>query len=180
VTIYGGEFEQAASLLIGLALFRVLGTQSFPLIKVLHGLDMPDLNLKLSTVALGVNIVLGVVLTIRFGAIGVVVATVAAEATRYGGIVYVLKRELPEVGLFPRELGRQVAASAVMFVVVSALHAYFPVRSWVDLSALLAAGATTYAVVLLSISARLRLTIASVLHGSRVEHVTPDAILRWR
>lgn len=180
VTIYGGEFEQAASLLIGLALFRIFGTQSFPLIKVLHGLDMPDLNLKLSGVALGVNIVLGVVLTIRFGAIGVVAATVAAEAIRYAGTVYVLKRELPEVGLFPRELAKQVAASAVMFVVVSALHTSLSVQSWVDLGVLLAAGATTYSIILLSISPRLRLTIASVLHGSRIERFTPDAILRWR
>lgn len=180
VTVYGGEFEQAASLLVGLALFRVVATQSMPLLQVLNGLNLPNLHLKLSSLALAVNIVFGVVLTLRIGAIGVVVATVIAEATRYAGLVYIVKRELPEVTLLPRELWKQAAAGTVMFVAVSVCRGYLPVRSWVDLSALLAVGAATYGVVLLAISSQLRLTIASVLHGSRIEHVTPDAVLKWR
>lgn len=180
VTVYGGEFEQAASLLIGLALFRVVATQSMPLLQVLNGLDLPNLHLKLSSLALAVNIVLGVALTLRIGAIGVVIATVVAEVTRYTGIVYLVKRRLPEVTPLPRELSKQVGAGIVMFVIVTVCHGYLPVRSWVDLCALLAVGAATYGVVLLAISSQLRLTIASVLHGSRIEHVTPDAVLKWR
>ena len=79
VTVYGPEYTLGASLIVGIAAYRVLSTQTTPLSQTLNGLDSPDVNMRASSVALVVNITLGVVLTLLFGPIGVVVATILAE-----------------------------------------------------------------------------------------------------
>lgn len=178
VTIFGGEYAEAAPLLLGLAVYRILTTQTIPLYKSLNGFDMPRVNLQISIVTLAVNIVLGVGLTLWLGAIGVVLATVIAEALRYLGLTLVVKRESPDVDLFPVELFKQFAAGGIMFVGVTTLHSVVPVRSWVDLAGLLVVGSGLYGVVLLIISRQLRLTIKSILSGSRIEGLVPSWALK--
>lgn len=179
VTIYGGEYAAAASLLVGLALYRVVRTQSAPMVQAVNGLDIPDVNMRLSFVTLVLNVVLGVVLVYLFGAIGVVVATVVAESLRYVVLSLLLKRKLPNLTLFPRTLLEQIGMGAAMFVVVAVAHSVVTVRSWLDLTLLLALGAGVYGLGLLAISGQLRHTIGSVLRGSRIESVVPKRLLNW-
>lgn len=179
VTFYGGKYTGAAPLLVGLALYQIVRSQTEPLIQSVNGLDMPEVNMRLSFATLAVNVVLGVALVYFVGAVGVVVATVVAESLRYGVLAFLLKRRLPDLTLFPRTLLEQVGMGAVMFVVVAGANRVVAVRSWLDLSALLILGAGVYGLGLLAISDQLRHTIASVLRGSRIESVVPKQFLNW-
>lgn len=179
VTIYGPEYRAAAALLIGLAVYRVLQSQSGPLSHTVAGLDMPEINRNVSIVTLTINLLLGVFLAVSIGPIGVVIATVVAELIRYLTLVITIRRTTPEVQILPRTLLEQLGASLVMFVIVALLHRFVPIRSWLHLVALVGTGAVVYGTVLLGISDRLRLTIGSVLRGSRIEQYVPEQVLRW-
>lgn len=179
VTLYGPEYRAAAPLLVGLALYRVLQTQSGPLTQTVDGIDRPEVNWKVSLVTLLVNVVVGIALIPLIGPVGVVVATVLAEAIRYVSLAWVVRGELREVQLFPETLREQIGAGAVMFIAVTALNHFIPVSSWVHLSALVGTGGVVYGVVLLVVSSRLRVTIGGILRGSGVERYVPDPVLRW-
>lgn len=179
VTFYGGEYAAATSLLVGLALYQVVRSQTAPMVQAVNGLDMPDLNMRLSFGTLALNVVLGVGLVFLFGAVGVVVATVTAETIRYVVLAVFLKRQLSSFALVPRTLLEQVGMGAVMFVAVTAAHRLVPVQSWLDLVVLLTVGAGVYGLGLLAISDQLRHTIGSVLRGSRLESVVPEGFLNW-
>lgn len=169
VTVYGPEYKAAAALLVGLALFRLLETQTAPLRQSLNGLDRPDINVRVSAVTLVLNILLGVVLTLEYGPIGVVAATVAAETLRYVWLVTVLRRQLPDSELFPRTLVEQASAAALMAVVVFGIHSVVAVQSWVDLSVLLSAGATVYGTAVFVVSEPLRHTVVAIIGDAGVD-----------
>lgn len=173
VTIYGPDFAAAASLLVGLALFRVLQTQAAPLTQTINGLDRPDVNVRISAVTLFVNIVLGVVLTIRFGAIGVVVATVLAEGLKYASTAAFVRREVADVELLPLTLVEQIGAGLVMAAVVAGAHQAIPVRSWLHLLALVGLGGAVYGAVILAISEKLRFTAISILRDAGLARYLP-------
>lgn len=163
VTLYGGEYAPAAELLVGLAVFRTLQTLNGPLRQTINGIDCPRVNTWLSVGVLTLNVAVGVVLTLEYGAIGVVVATVLAETVRYVGLAAVLRRALPDVVVLPRTFLQQVVAGVVMFGVVTVAVRAVPVASWVELTALVGLGAAVYGTVLFGISPEVRLTGRSVL-----------------
>ncbi|MFC4543256.1 lipopolysaccharide biosynthesis protein [Halosolutus amylolyticus] len=169
VTAFGPEYADAASLLVGLALFQVANTQSGPLTSAIGGIDRPEINTRISAVTLSLNVVLGVALTLAFGAIGVVIATVIAETLRYVLSARVVKRELPDVVLLPRTLGEQVAASVLMFVVVFSLVRTIAIDQWYVLLGVVAVGAAVYSLVLVAISRKLRVTISGIVGSFGVE-----------
>lgn len=159
MTFFSSEYAAAAPLLVGIALYRIVRSQSGPLIQVMNGLDRPDVNMQLAPVALAVNLVLGVVLVRQFNAFGVVLATIVAETIRYTTLAYLLKKELPDLTLIPRTVLEQVGVGVVMFALVSATATQLTVRSWLDLGVLLGIGATVYGTLLLLVSQQLRYTI---------------------
>ncbi|WP_227373748.1 oligosaccharide flippase family protein [Haladaptatus halobius] len=179
VTVYGGEYAPAATLLVGIAGYRLLKSQNAPLTQTVNGLDRPEVTMRISAVALTVNVIVGVLLVLRVGPIGVVLATLLAEVVRYLWLAVVIRRSIPNVKLVPSTLIEQMGAGFLMFLVVSVAHRYLPVRSWADLSLLLSVGASTYGFALLAVSTRLRHTIGSLLRGSRIERFVPRPILRW-
>ncbi|WP_440010349.1 oligosaccharide flippase family protein [Halomicrococcus sp. SG-WS-1] len=166
VTVYGPAYRNAATLLVGLALYRILRTQTGPLLQAINGLDRPDVAMGLSAVALAVNVVLGVVLTLRFGAIGVVAATVVAEALRYAGAVAFLWSSVTAFAPVSRPMAAQVGASLVTFAVASAARGALPVRSWVDLGVLVGTGAAAYGVALVALSPGFRHTLGVAVRES--------------
>ncbi|ADJ15503.1 lipopolysaccharide biosynthesis protein [Halalkalicoccus jeotgali] len=166
VTLYGPEYAPAAAFVVGLAVYQLLTTQRGPLSRTIDAVDRPDVNTVLSMLALGVNVVLGIVLTLEFGGIGVVVATVIAESIRYGVSAAYVRRILPEVTLLPRTLLEQVGAAAVMVLVVLLLREVVPIQRWYHLLAVVAAGALVYGAVLLAGSRKLRVTIEGVVRES--------------
>jgi O-antigen/teichoic acid export membrane protein len=159
LTIYGSEYKNAAPLLIGLALFRLFGSQSNPLNRVLSGLDKPDINVKIGVVALCVNIVIGVPLTVWIGPIGVVVGTVIAESLKYGVSAYVLRQEHSDIPLLPSTVWKEFLAGGIMAIVVLLFRNIIIISSWLDLAAIIGTGAVVYAVVLILISKQVRITV---------------------
>lgn len=179
VTLYGPEYAPAAPFLIGLAAYQLLTTQQGPLSRTIDAIDRPDVNTVLSALTLGLNVVLGIALTLEFGGIGVVVATVIAESIRYVVSAAYVHRTLPEIVLLPRTLLEQVGASVVMFGVVAALRRTVPIQRWYHLLAVIAAGAAVYGVVLLFASRKLRVTIAGIVRESGMERYAPEFVKQW-
>ncbi|WP_458186852.1 oligosaccharide flippase family protein [Haladaptatus sp. NG-WS-4] len=166
VTVYGPEYREAALLLVGLAGYRVVRAQSGPLVQAINGFDRPDVALRLSAVAVAVNLVLGVAFTLQFGPIGVVVATLVAETLRYLGGVVFFRRSVSGFVPLSRPMVAQVGASLVMFGAVSIAHTSIPVRSWVDLALLVSLGGGVYLAVLLAASPGTRHTLGEAVRGS--------------
>lgn len=166
VTVYGPDYRNAALLLIGLAAYRVVRAQSGPLLQAVNGLDRPDVVMRLSAIAICVNLVLGVLLTLRFGPIGVVVATIVAESIMYLGTLRFLRGEIAGVQPISRPMLAQVGASLAMFVVVSVAHASIPVQSWSDLLSLVSLGGIAYVGILLAVSPGVRHTLGEAVRGS--------------
>lgn len=179
VTLYGPAYAEAATFLIGLAVYQLLTTQRGPLSRTIDAIDRPDVNTVLSVLTLGINVVLGVALVLEIGAIGVVIATVIAESIRYAVSAAYVHRRLPEVVLLPRTLLEQVGAATVMFGVVVLLRGPVPVRRWYHLLAVVGIGAIVYGAVLLMGSRKLRVTIGGVVRGSDLERYTPNFVREW-
>lgn len=169
VTLFGPDYAAAATLLIGLALYQIAKTQAGVLTSVIYGIDRPDINTRISAVTLGINVVLGVALTLTYGAIGVVIATAIAETLRYVCSAVVIKRRLSSVVLFPRTLAEQFAAGVVMFAVIVPVERAVAVDQWYHLLAIIALGAAVYSVTLAVISRKLRVTIKGVVRSSRLD-----------
>lgn len=165
VTIFGPEYEPAWGLLIGLAAYRVVATQSGPMINALNGLNRPDLTMWITGTTVAGNVLVGIALTIVYGPIGAVVATFLAETGRYVAAIAVLRNELPAFPLVPRPLIEQGIAALVMGGVIAGLRPFITVASWVDLAVLVGTGAVVYSGVVLVISAQLRHTVQSALRG---------------
>lgn len=166
VTFAGADFAPAAPFLIGLALIRVIKTQSAPIGEAIMGLDRPRLVLRISSIMLAINIVTGIFLTIRLGGIGVVIATLIAEILGYTLLVVTARSLISFTDPFPRELGQQFVAGFTMFVAVSGLHLFVSVSSWIDLLFLVGFGAFVYAITLFLLSQSLRMTMRHVLRDA--------------
>jgi O-antigen/teichoic acid export membrane protein len=162
VTAFGSEYAAAAPYLIGLAFYKVISSQTAVYRSALSGLDKPNINLKFSTVALAVNIVLGVTLVLTIGGIGVVVATIVAEAIQYVGTMYVVKSELPGTRVYPITLLEQVGAGALMTLVVYGLAELLILDTLIPVGFVVGFGAAVYGVVLLAVSHELRTTVKGV------------------
>jgi O-antigen/teichoic acid export membrane protein len=174
VTTYGGDYSGAAVLLVGLALFRVFQTQSRPLRSAINGLDRPDLTLKISAATLGLNVVVGYLLVLEFGAVGVVVATALAELLRYALCFVVVGRAIPGIDLLPRPLFEQGLSGVVMFGAIVALRSAVPVDSWLPLAVVVVGGGAVYSAVLLAVSGQVRALATRVsmeLLGTARRHI---------
>lgn len=168
VTLYGPAYAEAATFLVGLAVYQLVTTQRGPLSRTIDAVDRPDVNTVLSVLTLGINVVLGVALVFELGGIGVVVATVIAESIRYAVSAAYVRRTLPEVDLLPRTLLEQAGAAAVMGGVVLVLRGTVPIQRWYHLLVVVAVGAFVYGGVLLVGSRKLRVTVRGVIRESRL------------
>lgn len=169
VTAYGSAYAPAAPFLVGLALYKLISSQTEIHRSTLSGMDMPDINLRVSAFALAVNIVLGVWLIFEIGGIGVVVATVVAEFVQYLGAMLAVRRELPGVDILPTTLVEQGGAALVMYGALVALKGAITLDTLWVVALVVGAGAAVYGGVLLLVSARLRTTIRSVYADARAE-----------
>lgn len=171
VTVYGSEYAIAAPYLIGLALYKVVSSQTSIYRSTLSGLDKPDANLRFSTLALIVNVILGVALVVVIGGIGIVIATIVAETIQYLGTMYLVKKELPAITVLPKTLLKQLGSGLVMYFVV------FPVSRVLVLNALpivvfvVGVGVFVYSAMILAISPSLRVTARGIYQDAISEEV---------
>lgn len=162
VTAYGPEYRSAAVLLIGLALYQIFNTQSTVFGDIIAGLDRHNANLKISVVAFTVNIILGYLLILRYGALGVVAATVVASVVEYVAAAYLLTRF--DTPFISKTVLQELLAGALMYTVLVTLSTVINIDSWYSLLLVVASGGLLYFGVLIAISMRIRTVIRSVLN----------------
>lgn len=161
VTTYGEQYLPAASLLAGLALFQLLVSQGRVLWAAIEGLNRPDWTMRVNTVVVALNIVSGYILTLEFGIVGVVIATIITEFIRYVANAWFLAVNF-DIQLLTKPLQRQILAGAIMFVSVEMMTYHVPMHSWHLLATILLTGGIVYFGSLAVISPRFRHTIQSI------------------
>lgn len=167
VAVFGEAYRPAGAFLVGLALYQVLSAQTGQFNSIVAGMDLPRRNLVVSAISLAINVLLGYVLLVTYGPLGVVGATLVAEAFKYLALGLTVKRSVPDIGLVPRPVREQLLAGGVMFLVVHRVHQFAGDLSWVQLVLLLGLGGGVYFLVLALISAEHRATARGILRDAR-------------
>lgn len=163
VTVFGSQYTGVGSILVGLALFRVIKVQSSQLGSTVNGIDRPDVNTRIGLIVLVLNVTLGILLLFEYGVLGVVAATIISEIVRYTALAFVVKQYLPSVPLFSRPLRHQLISGLVMFILVDRVHAIIGVSWWGQLVFLIGLGGIAYFSVLTIISESFRITAKGIL-----------------
>jgi O-antigen/teichoic acid export membrane protein len=162
VVVFGEDYAAGAIALVLLATFQLFNTYRMPFDNVVDGMNRPDVRFRVSLFTLAINVPLAIALGFEYGLVGVVVATIIAEAARtitYLGVAYRLFDRV----MLPRTLLEQAVAGTIMFGVVTAAADAVLVPDVVTLVAVVAAGAITYFAVLTALSSHFRITVRSVL-----------------
>lgn len=161
VTAYGPEYRKASTLLIGLALYQIFNTQSTVFGDILAGLDRHHLNLRISLLAFGVNIIFGYLLIFEYGALGVVAATIIASTIEYVLCAYLLRSyDIPVVS---KTVFHELLAGLLMYVTLIPVAEFVDINSWFTLLVVVGIGGAIYFVSLFTISTRIRVVIKSVV-----------------
>jgi O-antigen/teichoic acid export membrane protein len=161
VTAYGPEYRSAAPLVIGLALYQVFNTQSTLFGNILAGLDQHGLNLRISIFAFSINISAGYILIFRYGALGVVAATVIASLVEYALGAYLLVRN--DLPFMSKTVVQEVFAGALMYVVIVPFSTFVGIESWLSLLVVVGTGGLVYSLMLFAVSIRVRAVVRSIL-----------------
>lgn len=176
LTAYGPAYRAAAPLLVGLALYQLLRSQTKVYRHTLAGFDRPDLNLRIDITTLAVNIIIGLALIFTFGVIGVVIATVIAEGLRYLLSAYGVHRLTDAVEYVPEPLRAQFLAAGGMFVGLSGVTQVLRMPTFLHVLLVVGIGAVIYALLLVVISQGVRLTawgaIRDALGEDRLQTIT--------
>lgn len=153
--IYGAEFPQGAAVLVVLVGAYLLNAYASQFIDVLNAIDRPDVAFKANAAFSAVNLVANVALVWEFGWLGAAVATLGSSALRLG-IGFASLQALigrPRVPFY--DIGVELVGAAVMGGVVAVALTVAPggIPATIGLVAL---GATSYVLVLLALSKRIR------------------------
>lgn len=170
VTVYGTEYREAYVILILLTFYYVFRTQNKVFTNVIAGLDIPEINTRILSGSVTVNVVLGVLLVFEFGAEGVVAATVAAGFVQYLLNMRVVKIRMPDVKPFPAVVRKQIASGIIMYLGVEMLTQVVEITSWFLLGGVLVTGAVLYITMLGIISHHARNTLVNVATQTVLKH----------
>lgn len=154
--VYGAEYDGAGVLLVGIAFYQVILSQSKPLLQTLYGLNRPKVTMRLSMLAILINVVVGVTLSIRIGPVGVVVSTILAESIRFVGASYTLKRWDSSLTLFTRPFRQQLLSGASMALVLLVVRYFVAPTSLVAITGIVSTGAILYVGMLVTLSKQMR------------------------
>lgn len=161
--LYGPDFTVGTQVLFLLIVAVLVFDYQKQLTNVLQGMDKPHLDFRVNAVFIGSNVVLNVVLIYLLGWVGAAVATALSSLLSMVYAYHILER-LVDVTLPYGEVGKQLLSAVVMSVVVFALE-YAEVRysvvdnNFVTVLGLVAIGAATYMVVLMTVSGNTRRTV---------------------
>lgn len=163
VTLLSASFKGAEPALIGMTLYQVFNVYRLPFEATIEGTDRPDLVFRVNVATLVVHLPLAVVLGLRYDLVGVIAATVVAEATRVAAYQYVAHSEYGGV-VITRPIADQFAAGAVMcLAVVGVERLLLPVTGWPLLVVDVGIGAAVYFSTLLAVSPHFRETLRHTL-----------------
>lgn len=156
------DFGPAWPALIGLALFQIFNAYRMPFESVINGIDRPELQFRVSLLTTVIHLPLVYYGAITYELVGVVGATVVAEALRVVAYQFLARSVFGRVVL-TQPMVEQWASAVVMGAVVWVVgRSVAPVGGWVELGGLLALGAGTYFGLLLVVSGHFRATTRSV------------------
>ena len=158
VTVFGGDFSGGGTALVGLSIFHVLDAYKKAFDAVLSGTDRPQLTFRTNLIVACVHVVVAVVLGSRYGLLGVIAATVAAEALRLTQY-QLYARQYFDGFVLPRPVLEQVASAMAMYVAVEAVLLRVAITGWVPLVAVVGLGVVVYFVALLGLSSHFRHTL---------------------
>jgi O-antigen/teichoic acid export membrane protein len=164
VTAYGPKYSDAGWFLVGLALYRLIRTQTRPISKTFDGLELPDINFKIGASTLALNLVTGLVLVLQVGAIGVVIATIISELFRYLILVSLIRTEVPDIDFFTGPLTYQVGSGVVMFGAVELLTRQIQIASFIDVGIIIGSSGVIYVSVLL-LNTQIRMLVVNIVQG---------------
>lgn len=169
ITVFSSQYTGAGGFVIGLAVYRLLTTQSGPRGSVINGLDRPRLEFLVSALKLTINLGLGVALLLTIGPIGVVIATVIAQAIDLIVKTAITQRFSETLRIFPRPLRMQTIAAALMGIEIWLLIQLIGFNGAPGIIALVGVGAVSYFAVLVVLSSAVKQTVINIvsdLHGA--------------
>jgi O-antigen/teichoic acid export membrane protein len=155
LTVFGPEYAAGGTILVILIGARLFAAYAEQLLNVINGVDRPDVALRVNVVYIAVNLVSNAALITLFGWYGAAVATTLSSVVAVVAAGFALTRLVGAPDIPYRDIGAQVAASAVMLGVVSVADTATPdTLAWT--LAVVAVGAGVYGIALLGLSARVR------------------------
>ncbi|WP_434530817.1 oligosaccharide flippase family protein [Haloarcula sp. NS06] len=154
--IYGEDFSPAVSLVIFIAFIRVFMSLSNPVMAAIEGIDRPEVELRLTTVGLVFNLLFGIPLLYFFGPISLIIVSGFAELIRVSGGVLYLMRKFDDFSPTSRLHTIQLIAGIFMSVFLIFIQNSIVVDSIYSLSGMILCGGFLYAVILISMSNRVR------------------------
>ncbi|MFB6137286.1 MAG: lipopolysaccharide biosynthesis protein [Halobacteriaceae archaeon] len=157
-TVFGGEFAAAGPALVGLALFQVGNVYSTPFESIFQGTDRPAAVFRVNLLVTAVHLPLAVAGGWAYGLVGVVGATVAAEALRLAVYEFLAWRTFDRV-VCPRPVLEQVGSAVAMFLALEFALRHVSVTGWVALLGLVGGAAALYFGVLFVASRQFRLAL---------------------
>jgi O-antigen/teichoic acid export membrane protein len=163
--IYSEEFTRGVEVLAVLVVARMLAAYGEQFNNALNAVDRPDVAFRINLVFVGLNLALNAGLVATMGWTGAAFATALSSGTM---LVLSYAALVPLIGapsLPLRELVVQVAASAVMALVVLGARGLAP-RTTAATVGLVALGVATYLLVLLGASTRIRRKFRGLVGGA--------------
>jgi O-antigen/teichoic acid export membrane protein len=160
--VFGPDYAAGATALVLLAVFQLFNTYRMPFDNVVDGMDRPDIRFRVSLFTLAINAPLAIFLGLEYGLLGVVVATIVAEAARTVTYLVVAYRLFDRV-MLPRTLLEQFVSGLLMFGVVYAVNDAIAIDGPFVLAAVVGVGGVVYFAALVALSSHFRLTVRSVL-----------------
>ncbi|WP_129115813.1 lipopolysaccharide biosynthesis protein [Halegenticoccus tardaugens] len=159
-TVFGASFADAPGLaLVGLALYQVCNVYRLPFEAVLEGTNRPGIIFRVNAAVLVLYLPLAFGLGAPYGLLGVIAATIVAEAARVVAYQYVAHAAYGGV-VVTKPVAEQVAAGLVMFCAVWSLATFaVPIAGWVELVAVVGVGAVAYFLALSAVSRHFRQTV---------------------
>lgn len=162
VTVFGGEYRGAGMFVVGLALYRLLRTQTTPFKAAIDGLNRPDIKFRISLVSFLINVVLGIGLWFEIGASGIILATVLTAIVSYVlAISYIRKLTNFDV-VFSTPFLKQTLAGILMAVFLFTMKMTYGVSTGFDVFGYVLVGGCVYLGILLFSSPHFRSTARGI------------------
>lgn len=141
--IYGVQYGAAALVLYLITFARIFTAVRTPLDALVIGRNTPHLSLISNGTLLAAHIVFGVLLTIKYGMLGLAVSIVLAEVLSYI-VLHGLIRKTSGGWFVPNNIDKQILAAVIMYLVIVLFRPVFPITSGVSLGIHLLVGAVVF------------------------------------
>lgn len=144
VAVFGNEYQGAGVFVVGLALHRLIKSQTSPFHSIITGMNKPDIKFRISFISFASNAILGILLWLFIGPVGIIIATILTSGVRYLlSIEYV--RHITDVEIFiTAPFLKQLLSSIVMAIVLYGLKNIYGISNSVDVIGYVVVGGGLY------------------------------------